>query len=68
LFAKILPADEVVANRAVVLREAASSRLPIIDAFIAATADVQNLTLVHRDPHFAALPANDLRQQMLPEK
>ena len=68
LFAKILPADETVAYRAVALREAASSRLPTVDALIAATAAVQNLTLVHRDPHFAALPSNALRQQLLPEK
>jgi predicted nucleic acid-binding protein len=68
LFARILAADETVAYQAVALREAASSRLPTVDALIAATAAVQNLTLVHRDPHFAALPANALQQQMLPEK
>lgn len=68
LFAHILPADETVAYRAVALREAASSRLPTVDALIAATAAVQNLTLVHRDPHFAALPTDALRQQLLLEK
>ncbi|MBK7893417.1 MAG: PIN domain-containing protein [Candidatus Promineifilaceae bacterium] len=68
LFAKTLPADEVVANRAVALREAASARLPTIDTLIAATAAVNDLTLVHRDPHFAALSSTVLRQQMLPEK
>jgi len=68
LFAQILPADETVANRAVALREAASSRLPTVDALIAATAAVHNLTLVHRDPHFAALHTDALRQQLLLEK
>ena len=68
LFAQILPADETVAYRAVALREAASARLPTVDALIAATAAVQNLTLVHRDPHFAALPSHALRQHLLPEK
>ena len=68
LFAKILPADETVAYRATAMREAASTRLPTIDAIIAATAAVNNLTLVHRDSHFAALPSRTLRQKMLPEK
>jgi predicted nucleic acid-binding protein len=67
LFAKILPADEKVAYRAVALREVASSRLPTVDALIAAAA-VADLTLVHRDPNFTALSSNALRQQMLPEK
>ncbi len=68
LFAQILPADETVAYRAVALREAASARLPNVDALVAATAAAQNLTLVHRDPHFAALPSHALRQQTLPDK
>ena len=68
LFAKILPANESVAHHAVILRDAASRRLPTIDTLIAATAAVNDLTLVHRDSHFAAIPLIALRQQMLPEK
>ncbi|MBX3055365.1 MAG: hypothetical protein KF770_02740 [Anaerolineae bacterium] len=41
-------------------------RLPAIDALIAAVA--HHLSLVHRDPHFAAIPHTLLPQMILPEK
>ncbi len=50
------------------LRSAATARLPQIDAIIAATAAVQNAILVHRDPHFLAIPSQLLQQEILPEK
>jgi len=48
------------------LRAAATARLPQIDALIAATAASQGAILIHRDPHFTAIPAHLLRQEMLP--
>jgi predicted nucleic acid-binding protein len=68
LFGKILPTNEVVAHEAVKLRTITPQRLPTIDALIAATAVAHQLTLVHRDPHFAAIPSQLLRQQQLPNK
>ena len=68
LFSKVLPVNEKVAHQAVTLRDVATKRLPTIDSLIAATAAVHGLTLVHRDPHFAAIPATHLQQLRLQEK
>jgi predicted nucleic acid-binding protein len=65
LFDKVIPADEAVAHMAVQYRTAAATRLPTIDGLIAATAGVHDLTLVHRDPHMAAIPTDLLRQMQL---
>lgn len=53
---------------AIHLRAVTPQRLPMIDGLIAATAAVHGLTLVHRDPHLAAIPAGVLKQIKLPEK
>lgn len=68
LFANILAADEAIAHLAVSLRAAATRRLPTIDGLIAATAAHHEMTLVHRDPHFSAIPSNLLRQTQLPDR
>ena len=68
LFDKVLAVDVEIAQQAVVLREATPHRLPAIDALIAATAVAHHLSLVHRDPHFAAIPSTLLSQITLPEK
>jgi predicted nucleic acid-binding protein len=68
LFTKVIPADEAVAHQAILLRAATPERLPTLDGLIAATAAVRQLTLVHRDPHIAAIPAHLLRQMQLPDK
>lgn len=65
LFAAIVPVDESLALRTVILRQAAKVRVPTIDAMIAATAALQGAILVHRDEHFTALPADQVRQQYL---
>lgn len=67
LFDKILPVDEAIVLRAISLRETAATRLPAIDALIAATAAHHRAILVHRDPHFAALPADAVQQAALVE-
>jgi len=62
-----LPVTRDTAAAAFELREATASRLPNSDAMIAATAKLKGATLVHRDPHLAAIPSKLLRQQILPE-
>ncbi len=64
LFTRILPVSEAIAMRAVALRQEATARVPAIDSLIAATAAHHGAILVHRDGHFAALPA-EVRQQAL---
>jgi predicted nucleic acid-binding protein len=39
-----------------------------MDTLIAATASVRGATLIHRDPHFTAIPTSILKQEMLPLK
>ena len=50
------------------LRLAATARLPQVDALIAATSALHDAVLVHRDPHFLAIPTHLLQQELLPDK
>lgn len=68
IFSEIVPATESIVLNAVALRRAASDRLPSMDAIIAATAQAHGATLVHCDAHFAAIPAEQLVQLVLPTK
>ncbi len=68
LFVAVTVADEAVAERAIAIRRATPERLPTIDSVIAATASVQDLVLVHRDPHFRGIPERYLRQIDLAER
>ncbi|MEA3441511.1 MAG: PIN domain-containing protein [Chloroflexota bacterium] len=68
LFFRVIEADEAIAHRAVQLRAATPKRLPTIDGLIAATALLRRLTLVHCDPHMAAIADSKLRQMHLPNK
>jgi len=61
-----LPVDRAVAECAWELETAASGRLPLVDAIIAATARSIGATLVHRDPHLRAIPEGLLAQIELP--
>ena len=61
-----LPVDRAVAECAWQLRMAASRRLPLVDAIIAATARSVGATLVHRDPHLRAIPDDLLERIELP--
>lgn len=63
-----LPADRSVVDEAVRLRQQIPSRIPIVDACIAATARLEGCVLVHRDRHFASLPTDVLRQLVLPSR
>ncbi|MEZ4656046.1 MAG: PIN domain-containing protein [Caldilineaceae bacterium] len=68
VFSNMLSADQSIAQQAIMLRSNTPQRLPTIDALIAATAVVHGLTLVHRDPHLAAIPPALLTQIYLPSK
>lgn len=65
LFHSFVPVTESIALQAVSLRSMATSRLLAIDSIIAATAAQHSALLVHRDPHFLAIPNDLLKQEML---
>ncbi len=62
----VLPVDAETARAAYRLIRATPTRLPLVDALIAATATQAAATLVHRDAHLSAIPASELSQQTLP--
>jgi predicted nucleic acid-binding protein len=62
LFDRILEVDWAVTERAIAIRRATPTRLPMVDTLIAATASLHNAVLVHRDPHFRAIPSSLLHQ------
>ena len=55
-------------TEAIRLRTSATAHIAAMDVLIAASASLGNATLVHRDPHFAAIPTNLLKQEVLPAK
>jgi len=65
LFDRVISVDEALVARAIALKRATPSRLPSIDALIAAAAALHEATLVHRDAHFQAIPVDWLQQEML---
>jgi predicted nucleic acid-binding protein len=65
MMAAVVAVDRAIALRAFALGWKASKRLPLADALIAAAAASREAMLVHRDPHFDALPPEALRQEKL---
>jgi predicted nucleic acid-binding protein len=65
LFGEVAAVDVAAARAAVALGSQTPRRLPLIDAVIAAVAQIKGATLVHRDEHMRAIPAELLRQQDL---
>lgn len=65
LFAEVAPADARVAWAAFELGCRTPKRLPLVDALIAAVAQLRGACLVHRDEHLAAIPAELIRQLRL---
>jgi len=65
LFAEVVVIDRHIAKAAFQLGHRASSRLPLADSLIAAAAASHKAVLVHRDPHFEALPEDLLLQEKL---
>lgn len=68
LFDVVAVVDDTVARRAVEMKRVARDRLPTVDSLIAATAAVHDAVLVHRDAHFARIPAKWLKQEMLDDR
>jgi predicted nucleic acid-binding protein len=68
LLNELVAVDEAVRGEAIRLRTSATAHLAAMDVLIAAAASVKNATFVHRDPHFAAIPARLLKQEVLPSK
>ena len=66
--AEVLPVTESVLAAALDLRRASTARIALADVLMAATAAEKGATLVHRDPHFAALPLGKPTQETLPDK
>jgi len=62
---QVMPVDTAVAVRAFELSSLARQRLPLVDALIAACACIADATLVHRDAHFRAIPADLLTRMDL---
>jgi predicted nucleic acid-binding protein len=65
LFAEVVTIDHHIAKAAFQLGQRASSRLPLADSLIAASASSRKAVLVHRDPHFQALAEELLLQEKL---
>lgn len=65
---RIVPVTEAVVRLAMELRQAGDARIATVDTLIAATAAHHGAILVHRDPHFAALPSGRPAQERLPDK
>ena len=68
LLTEVVDVTEAVRGEAIRLRTSATGHVAAMDVLIAASASVGNATLVHRDPHFAAIPTNLLKQEVLPAK
>lgn len=64
----LVPLDEDAANASIRLQQAAVKRVPLIDVLIAGCAAARQLTLVHRDDHFALIPSDQLATLRLPAK
>lgn len=63
--ASMLPVTTDVMACALEIRHACERRIPTVDLLIAATAAQARLTLVHRDPHFLAIPESILQQRFV---
>jgi predicted nucleic acid-binding protein len=68
LLSEIVNVDEAIRSEGVRLRVSATARASAMDTLIAATASLRGVTLIHRDPHFTAIPTSMLKQEMLPPK
>ena len=68
LLTEVIEVTEAVRSEAIRLRITATARVSAMDVLMAAACSLGNATLVHRDPHFAAIPSNLLQQEVLPAK
>lgn len=64
---KNLIVNRSIADIATHLRSTIRPRLPLVDSLIAACAQKYKAVLVHRDPHFDAIPSSTIKQLKLPD-
>jgi predicted nucleic acid-binding protein len=62
-----IPIDRGMAEKADEIRKATQTRIPLIDAVIAACASLTSSILVHRDPHMDCIPTSTVKQLRLPD-
>ena len=65
LCTEVAPVDTVMALAAFAIGCRTPRRLPLVDALIAAVAQMRDAVLVHRDEHMLAIPPDLLRQNDL---
>jgi predicted nucleic acid-binding protein len=65
---EVVVVSDSIVEIAIELRREASERMALADCIIAATAASRRAILMHRDPHFAALPRGKPIQEFLPNK
>ena len=68
LLNEVVDVTEAVRGEAIRLRTSATAHVAAREVLMAATASLKNATLVHRDPHFVAIPGSLLKQEFLPAK
>ena len=68
LLDEIVDVTDEVRRKAPELRINSTAHISAMDVLIGAAAALKNAILVHRDPHFAVVPASVLRQEVLPSK
>ena len=64
---RVWPVSLEVVHAAIELKAAVRPRLPAMDALIAGCAMARGATLVHKDPHFDAIPPGLLKTFRLPD-
>ena len=62
----VIPVDKTTSITILEITSKATSRVPLVDAVIAATAMQHGAVLLHRDAHFRSIPQSMLQQEELP--
>lgn len=65
---RAMDVTSAVAREAIRLKSSRSTRIPMVDCLIAATARENGLILVHRDKHMDGLASKNLKVKRLPDK
>lgn len=65
LATSVIPVDTAVSVRAFEIGAACDVRVPLVDTIIAASAQVLNARLLHRDRHFNSIPAGLVEMEEL---
>jgi len=66
LITAVIPVDKTTSITILEITSRATSRAPLVDSVIAATAIQHGAVLLHRDAHFRSIPQSMLHQEELP--